>query len=113
MNQGNRLPKLKVCQGLLNMTPNVVFTVYELSSSELFLFLRDNALIQRFAQYENLQLSVMRASEAPQSPFQTSQPGDENRMVLVAKGRNESCNTLREVLDERRKVKLHPVTLWL
>lgn len=77
--------------------------VYELSSPELFLFLRDNSLIQRFAQYENLQLSVVRASEAPQSPFQTSQPGDENRMVLVAKGRNESCNTLRELLDERRK----------
>ncbi|OWZ56841.1 hypothetical protein C368_01553 [Cryptococcus neoformans 125.91] len=77
--------------------------VYELSPSELFLFLRDNALIQRFAHHENLQLSVVRASEAPQSPFQTTQPGDENRMVLVAKGRNESCNTLREVLDERGK----------
>lgn len=80
------------------------FTVYELSPSELFLFLRDNALIQRFAHHESLQLSVIRASEAPQSPFQTTQPGDENRMVLVAKGRNESCNALREVLDERGKV---------
>lgn len=85
----------------------LTFTVYELSSPELFLFLRDNSLIQRFAQYENLQLSVVRASEAPQSPFQTSQPGDENRMVLVAKGRNESCNTLRELLDQRRKVGLN------
>ncbi|WVF72318.1 hypothetical protein IAT40_007131 [Kwoniella sp. CBS 6097] len=79
--------------------------VFDLPAPELFLFLRDNELVQSFAQHEDdpLELSVVPFSQAPKSVFNVEKPEDQGRMVLLAIGRDEPLARLNAALKERRE----------
>ncbi|OCF39873.1 hypothetical protein I317_06310 [Kwoniella heveanensis CBS 569] len=79
--------------------------VFDLPASELFLFLRDNELVQAFTQDEDdsLDLSVVPYSQAPKSVFHVDKPEDEGRMVLLATGRDEPLARLNAALKERKE----------
>ncbi|WVQ71497.1 hypothetical protein IAR50_001035 [Cryptococcus sp. DSM 104548] len=84
--------------------PVVTNEVFDLPPAELFLFLQDQALVERLATDAGLHLSVVRASQAPSSHFRPLKAGDGNRMVLVARGIEHDLALVKQALDERRKV---------
>nr|XP_019042827.1 hypothetical protein I302_08536 [Kwoniella bestiolae CBS 10118]OCF21757.1 hypothetical protein I302_08536 [Kwoniella bestiolae CBS 10118] len=78
--------------------------VYDLPPAELFLFLRETDLIHEMTKgYYRMDLAVVPAHEAPQTPFGNLVSGDENRMVLVAMGKVEPLVKLTNLIQERKK----------
>ncbi|KAK8869897.1 hypothetical protein IAR55_000465 [Kwoniella newhampshirensis] len=74
--------------------------VFDLPAPELFLFLRDNDLVQQFIQEENVQFSVIPAMEARNMRFRS---GDQRRMVLSARGSDDALQSLDQILTQRQE----------
>ncbi|WVR05074.1 hypothetical protein IAU60_002086 [Kwoniella sp. DSM 27419] len=79
-------------------------TVFDLPPPELFLFLRDNELIQSFTQgAEPLEFSVVSYDQARHLDTVHKLDGDPGRMVLLASGKDAAVAALATALKERQE----------
>ncbi|WVN85215.1 uncharacterized protein L203_100360 [Cryptococcus depauperatus CBS 7841] len=80
--------------------------VFDLPPSELFLVLHDPTFLSYFQTKGSLYFSILRSAEVRNTltPFERIPDGDENRMVLVARGQDENLQAFRNVLNERKQI---------
>nr|XP_019013424.1 uncharacterized protein I206_01490 [Kwoniella pini CBS 10737]OCF52205.1 hypothetical protein I206_01490 [Kwoniella pini CBS 10737] len=87
--------------------------VFDLPPPELFLFVRQEELIQSLMDgYERLNMSILPFSEVPQpsSIMLTPNEGDPNRKVLVASGKLEPLMRLSQIISDQKQT-LQNVTI--
>ncbi|WRT67021.1 uncharacterized protein IL334_003987 [Kwoniella shivajii] len=79
-------------------------SVFDLPPPELFLFLRNNQLIQSLTQGEDpIEFSIVPLSQAPETTFFQPALGDKDRMVLVAMGQVAALAKLTQILADRKQ----------